>query len=432
MVQLFNARSQSKERLRPLPGQPIRLYVCGITPYDTTHLGHAFTYVTFDLLIRLLRQGERWPVRYVQNLTDIDDDILRKAAETGADWRRLGLDWTERFRGDLAWLNLLPPDVYPGATSVMPRIIALTEALLAKGLAYESGGSVYFATAKDPDFATHLGLARAELLTIANERGNRPDDPGKRDPLDFVLWQAGKPGEPAWHSPWSDGRPGWHIECSAMALEHLGEQVDVHGGGADLAFPHHACEEAQASPLVARHPWVRFWVHVAMVEMDGVKMSKSLGNLVLVRRLAAEGHHPDQVRCYLLQHHYRSPWNWDPAQFAASEAWVRTLHAAAERPSSGHRVLDLSRFGPRVTGALEDDLNSPAALAATLELADAIIEAPAGSDLKPAQDLLRATAGGLLGLHLAAGIPAPSQLIERWPEPRIAGPDLILPSANLS
>ncbi len=427
MVQLYNSRSRTKERLRPIPGQPIRLYVCGITPYDTTHLGHAFTYVTFDLLIRLLREGHRWPVRYVQNLTDIDDDVLRKAQETGADWRRLGLEWTERFRGDLAWLNLLPPDAYPGATSVMDRIIGLAETLLGKGLAYERGGNVYYATGESADFGAELGLDRRQLLAIANERGNHPDDPHKRDPLDFVLWQAGKPGEPAWRSPWSLGRPGWHIECSALALEHLGEQVDVHGGGADLAFPHHACEEAQSSPVVPRHPWVRFWVHVAMVEMDGVKMSKSLGNLVLVRRLAAEGHHPDQVRCYLLQHHYRTAWNWDPGRFADCEALVRTLHGAVARSSSGQRVLDLSRFGPRITGALEDDLNSPAALSAALELADAIIEAPPGSDLRPAQDLLRATAGGLLGLRLESSVLPPSQLADLWPKPVVAAPDLVLP-----
>ena len=432
MLQLFNSRSQQRERFRPVPGRPVRVYVCGITPYDTTHLGHAFTYVTFDTLMRLMRHGHGWPVRYVQNLTDIDDDVLRKAAETGEDWRALGLRWTDLFRGDLAWLNLVPPDVYPGATSVMSQIIGHVATLITRGLAYESGGSVYFAVGADPDFAADLRLDRASLLDIANERGNHPDDPGKRDPLDFVLWQAGKPGEPAWRSPWSAGRPGWHIECSTLALAHLGEQVDIHGGGGDLAFPHHACEEAQSTPLVAHRPWVRWWMHVAMVEKDGVKMSKSLGNLVLVRRLAAEGHHPDTVRLYLLQHHYRQAWNWDPARFQDTAAMTRTLHAAIARVSPGQRLLDLSRFGPRVTGALDDDLNTPVAVNAAMELADAIIDAPPGSDLRPAQDLLRATAGQLLGLHLVPVVPAPGELMGRWPAPLVAEPDLLLPPEDES
>lgn len=430
MLQLYNSRGRQRERFRPIAGQPVRVYVCGITPYDTTHLGHAFTYVAFDTLMRLMRHGHRWPVRYVQNLTDIDDDVLRKAGETGEDWRALGLRWTEQFRGDLAWLNVMPPDVYPGATSVIDRIIGHVGTLIDVGLAYERGGSVYFSADADPAFAADLGLDKDGLLALANERGNHPDDPHKRDPLDFVLWQAGQPGEPAWRSPWSAGRPGWHIECSTLALTHLGEQVDIHGGGGDLAFPHHACEESQSTPLTLRRPWVRWWMHVAMVEKDEVKMSKSLGNLVLVRRLAAEGHHPDTVRLYLLQHHYRQAWNWDPARFQAAEALTRTLHAAMARASAGHRILDLGRFGPRVTGALDDDLNTPAALDAALELADAIIEAPPGCDLQPAQDLLRASAGLLLGLHLDPVVPSPSELVDRWPAPLVSPPDLLLPPAE--
>lgn len=420
-LRLFDSGRRRIERFRPRAGHPVTMYVCGITPYDTTHLGHAFTYVVFDVLARHMETVHGWPVRMVQNLTDIDDDVLRKAAETGEDWRALGLRWTERFRHDLTALNLRPPDVYPAATAHIPQILADVDALLRAGLAYVSEGNVYFAVAEDPGFGALDGRPYADLLATANEHGNRPDDPAKRDPLDFVLWQRAAPGEPAWNSPWGVGRPGWHIECSAMARAHLGQVVDVHGGGADLRFPHHACELAQAQPLVGTAPWVRFWVHVAMVGMDGRKMSKSLGNLVLVSELLRH-HEPDTLRLYLLRHHYRTPWEWDPGRFEAEVASVRTLHAAAARTSAGGAELGYAEAGPRVARALDDDLDTPAAVEAVLALADAILEAPLNADVRGAQDVLRATAGDVLGLWLKPAADVAPEARRPWPPPEVGAP----------
>jgi L-cysteine:1D-myo-inositol 2-amino-2-deoxy-alpha-D-glucopyranoside ligase len=421
-VRLYNTLSEQIERFRPRPGQPTTVYVCGITPYDTTHLGHAFTYLVFDVLIRHLEATHGQTVRYVQNVTDIDDDILKRAAKVGTDWRSLGLAWTRRFVEDLEALNVRPPDRFPGATAYVDEIVRQVGALVEQGCAYVAGGSVYFEVASDPGFGVLGGLAPAERLAVANERGNDPADPNKRAPLDFVLWQAAKAGEPAWHSPWGPGRPGWHIECSAMATALLGPQVDIHGGGADLTFPHHACEIAQSEPVTGVRPFVRMWTHVAMVCKDGEKMAKSLGNLVLVRDLLA-AHEPDTVRLYLLGHHYRTSWEWDPARLEATVGRTRTLHAAMARESGRGTLLDPSAFGPRLTAALDDDLDTPRAVEVALDLADAILAAPAGADVRAAQDVLAILGGKVLGLWQR---PWASVLVEdrpAWPEPEIGDPD---------
>ncbi|MGH2544890.1 MAG: class I tRNA ligase family protein, partial [Ardenticatenaceae bacterium] len=221
----------------------VTIYVCGITPYDTTHLGHAFTYVTFDALIRYLEATGR-TVRYVQNVTDIDDDVLRRAERDGIGWKELGDRETEHFLQDMAALNVRPPDIYPRATQEIEMILRITADLLEKKFAYERNGNVYYRVHSDPEFGQLSKLDYDVMLTTANERGNHPDDPNKEDPLDFVLWQAAQPGEPTWESPWGPGRPGWHIECSAMSMRYLGPTIDIHGGGADLLFPHHECEIA--------------------------------------------------------------------------------------------------------------------------------------------------------------------------------------------
>ena len=301
-MNIYNTLSGAVEPLEPT-GRAITFYVCGITPYDTTHLGHAFTYTVADVLVRHL-EGQGLAVRYVQNVTDIDDDILRKAAEVGEDWRALGNRWTSHFIRDMQVLNVRPPDEYPRATDVIPDIVTAVRALIERGLAYVSGGSVYYHVDAWPAFGRLSHLPRSEMLDVANERGNRPDDPHKRDPLDFVLWQAQAPGEPTWDSPWGPGRPGWHIECSVMSTRFLGPTLDFHGGGGDLVFPHHECEIAQAEALTGRSPFVRAWLHTAMVEHEGAKMSKSLGNLVMVRDLLKHWS-PDALRLYLGRHHYR-------------------------------------------------------------------------------------------------------------------------------
>lgn len=423
-MQLFNSASRAVERFRPRSGEAVTLYVCGITPYDTTHLGHAFTYVVFDTLVRHMRVVHGWPVRYVQNLTDIDDDILKRARETDSDWRDLGLEWTRRFTDDMARLNVGPPDGFPGATAFIGPMQEYIGELIASGLAYESGGSVYFRVDADPEFGELTGLSPTEMLEQANERGNHPDDPAKQDPLDFVLWQAAKEGEPAWHSPWGPGRPGWHIECSTMALRLLGNRLDIHGGGADLWFPHHTCCISQSEPVISASPWVSCWMHTAMVRMDGAKMSKSLGNLVLAHQLL-EDHHPDTVRLYLLRHHYREPWEWDEEELRATKSWTRTLHAAVAREPGSGPLIDPTSYGPRFTAAMDDDLNTPDALAIAMQLADEILAAPSDANVAAARDLLSTIAGGVLGLWLRdmEEVPEVDRQAAQWPEPDIAPPD---------
>ncbi len=409
-MNVYNTRSRAIERFQPADRR-VGLYVCGITPYDTTHLGHAFTYTMADVFVRYL-EARGLTVRYVQNVTDIDDDILRKAQETGEDWRTLGNRWTAHFIRDMQALNVRPPDEYPRASDAVPEIVAAVRALIARGLAYESRGSVYFCVDAWPEFGQLSHLERAEMLPVANERGNRPDDPNKRDPLDFVLWQAQAPGEPAWESPWGPGRPGWHIECSVMSTRALGKTLDFHGGGEDLVFPHHECEIAQAEPITGQKPFVRVWLHAAMVEHEGAKMSKSLGNLVMVgdllRRWSA-----DTVRLYLGQHHYRRPWSHNVDELAEADRLARKLETAATVRGGGGEVLDASSAQAAFTAAMNDDLNTPAALERLEALADLIqAAARAGHQLGPAQAVLRRL-GQVFGLRLDAA-EVEARVIEGW------------------
>ena len=396
-MKLFNVYSQQIEPFVPQGGS-ITVYVCGITPYDTTHLGHAFTYTTFDLLIRYLEYRGH-AVRYVQNVTDIDDDILRKAKEVGEDWKGLGDRWTAHFIRDMQAINVRPPDDFPRATDVIPEIISQVEDLLGAGAAYESGGNVYFHVDAWADFGRLSRIPRDQMLPIANERGNRPDDPRKRDPLDFVLWQAQAPGEPAWESPWGSGRPGWHIECSTMATHLLGNTVDVHGGGADLVFPHHECEIAQAECATAQSPFVRFWLHAAMVHHEGEKMSKSLGNLVMVRDLLRSWS-PDAIRLYLAQHHYREVWSHNLEELERAEGLARKLRQAATIGNGTGVPFDLPWLQTAFTQAMQDDLNTPAALRALERAAEEIGAAKrAGKEVQAGQEVLR-RAAQVFGLTL--------------------------------
>ncbi|HET8845906.1 MAG TPA: cysteine--tRNA ligase [Ktedonobacteraceae bacterium] len=361
-MKLFNTLTQSLEEFVPLD-DTVRVYVCGITPYDTTHLGHAFLYVSFDALMRYLR-WRGYTVKYVQNVTDIDDDVLRKARELGVAWDELGQRETERFLRDMDSLNVRRPDVYAKATEQIAGIIEIAQKLIEQGHAYESAGCVFFSVKSDPDFGRMgqaIGLHDYDaLLKIANERGNFPDDPRKRDPLDFVLWQAQAPGEPAWESPWGPGRPGWHIECSAMAMRYLGSQIDIHGGGADLAFPHHTCEIAQSEHFSGHKPFSRFWLHIGMVHQDGEKMSKSLGNLTLVSNLLKD-YSANAIRITLLSHHYRYPWECFPADLDFANKLVSLFGQVRELVGSEESGED-SMLRGRVEAALDNDLNTPEAL----------------------------------------------------------------------
>jgi L-cysteine:1D-myo-inositol 2-amino-2-deoxy-alpha-D-glucopyranoside ligase len=395
-MKLYNSLTRSKEEFSP-HGPEVTVYVCGITPYDTTHLGHAFTYTVYDQLIRYLElQGTR--VRYTQNVTDIDDDILKRAGESGEDWRALGQRWTEHFIDDMIALNIRPPDSFPRATEVIPEITAWVQDLLRAGVAYESGGSVYYEVRRYPDFGQLSGLPREEMLPVANERGNRPEDPHKRHPLDFVLWQAQAPGEPAWESPWGPGRPGWHIECSTMATKFLGQTVDIHGGGMDLCFPHHECEIAQVKPLRPDEPYVRFWMHTAMVGYQGEKMSKSLGNLIMVRDLL-QTYPADALRLYQGSHHYRAEWSYEEEDLRKCQALAAQLRQAASARGGSGEALAPDETTAAFHRAMQDDLDTPAALRALTTLAQSILDSAARQDVQPAQQTLRRL-GSVFGLTL--------------------------------
>ncbi|MBV9688281.1 MAG: cysteine--tRNA ligase [Ktedonobacteraceae bacterium] len=392
-MKLFNTLTQSLEEFVPLD-DTVRMYVCGITPYDTTHLGHAFTYVSFDTLIRYLEYSG-YKVRYVQNVTDIDDDVLRKAREIGMAWDELGRRETARFLRDMDALNVRRPDVYAKATDEIPNIITIVQALVARGYAYESEGCVFYSVKQDPDFgalARAIGLCDyTSMLKMANEHGNYPDDKRKRDPLDFVLWQAQAPGEPGWDSPWGAGRPGWHIECSAMSMHYLGEQLDIHGGGADLAFPHHTCESAQSEHYTGKSPFSRFWAHTAMVYKDSEKMSKSLGNLVLIGNLLKE-YSADAIRIVLQSHHYRKPWECfteDLKVAQETEEILRHVRFLVGRNASGEDTTLRNRF----KAAMDNDMDTPSALHLLREAAEEVL---AQHDTRVGTEVLRLTT--VLGL----------------------------------
>jgi len=360
------------------PGPLVTLYSCGITPYDAAHLGHAAVYLTFDILQRRLRDLGH-DTRCVRNVTDVDDDILRKARELGVHYLDLAAEEIARFDADMSTLGLIPAWSEPRATSAIPEILTLIAEVLANGHAYQSGGSVYFDVSTFGRFGELSHLDAAAMLPLAAENGGNPGDPNKRNPLDFVLWQPSLPDEPSWESRWGPGRPGWHIECSALALRELGETVDVHGGGRDLVFPHHECEAAQ-SESVTGQPFVRHWLHVGLVGLDGTKMSKSLGNLVFVGDLL-ERWPAVAIRTALLAHHYRGDWEWRaedmPAAAARLEAW-RKGAAPSGRPA-GDEGEDPALEAVR--RALDDDLDTPAALAALDDLAERGLPVDRGAEL---------------------------------------------------
>ena len=343
------------------PGPLVTMYSCGITPYDSAHLGHAAVYLYFDMLQRRLRDAGH-ETKCVRNVTDVDDDILRKARELGVHYLDLAAEEMARFDAEMSLLNLLPVYSEPRATSAISEILSLIGAALEGGHAYEAGGSVYFSVATFPEFGRISGYGRTRMLELAAEHGGRPDDPNKRDPLDFVLWQPSLPDEPAWESRWGPGRPGWHIECSALVLRELGETIDIHGGGRDLVFPHHECETAQ-SESVTHKRFVRLWFHVGLVGLDGTKMSKSLGNLVFVGDLCKEWD-PAAVRLALLAHHYRGDWEWHTGEDMPAAAARLALWSSAP---AGDGSAGLAA----VRAALDDDLDTPGALRALDEEASA-------------------------------------------------------------
>ena len=403
----------AKQAIVPFePPHLVRIYVCGITPYDSTHLGHAATYLTYDVLIRRLEElGHE--VALVRNVTDVDDSILPKARELGVNYLELADAEMARFRSDMEALGMRPPVSEPRATEAVPQIIELVGKLLENGHAYQANGSVYFDISTFPDYGYLSHYSREEMIRIAAERGGRPDDPVKRDPLDFTLWQKSAPDEPAWDAPFGPGRPGWHIECSAMVLAAHGPTLDLHGGGTDLIFPHHESEIAQSTSITGA-PLANHWMHSAMVAYDGEKMSKSLGNLVFVSDLLKVAD-PRAIRLALLRHHYRAGFEWFDTDLDEGKALLRRLLAAADcgADPAFPGGADPRPFAEEVRAALDDDLDVPRALEAIDDLASAILSGePGGAGVSPAMNNPEAPAvllelADLVGVDLTVRAAAP-------------------------
>jgi len=385
-------------RIRPTaPGPTATMYVCGITPYDATHLGHAATYLAFDLVNRLWRDLGH-DVHYVQNVTDIDDPLLERAARDHDDWVVLGMRETALFREDMEALRVLPPRHYIGAVEAMGEIAELVGKLLASGAAYRIDDpeypDVYFDSSVTGHFGYESHLDEATMIELSRERGGDPDRPGKRHPADALLWRMARPDEPSWPSDLGPGRPGWHVECAAIALNRLGTQIDLNGGGSDLIFPHHEFGAAHAEAFTGEHPFARHYTHTGMIGLDGEKMSKSRGNLVFVSKLRAEGVDPAAIRLALLSGHYREdrPWTADLlAQAQARLARWRQAVALDAAPSAEDLVL-------RLRTHLADDLDTPAALAAVDAWAAEALDRRGGDANAPA--LVRDAVDALLGVAL--------------------------------
>ena len=356
-LRLYDTAQQAVRETAPT--RVATMYVCGITPYDATHLGHAATYLAFDLVQRVWRDAGH-EVHYVQNVTDVDDPLLERAAHTGENWMSLAEREIDLFRDDMTALRVLPPNEYVGAVESVPEITESIMQLLEDGKAYRVDDDVYFPVAAAPGFGRESNYDRDTMLELFGERGGDPQRAGKRDPLDSLLWRGRRMGEPYWETPLGAGRPGWHIECSVIALNRLDMGFDVQGGGSDLIFPHHEHSAAHAEALTGTAPFARHYVHAGMIGLDGEKMSKSRGNLVLVSKLRAAGVDPMAIRLALLDGHYRADREWTGGRLPAAEARLARWRAAAARPAAP----DAGDLLAEVRGLLADDLDTVSALAA--------------------------------------------------------------------
>ncbi len=393
MLRIFNSLSGEKENFEPMEPGRVRMYVCGITVYDYLHLGHARMMIVFDMVVRYLR-SEGFKVNYVRNITDIDDKIIDRANEQGTEIGDLTARFIDEMHRDADALGVLRPDHEPRATEHLPAIIAMIAALEKRELAYRGdNGDVYYAVARFPDYGK---LSRKNLADL--RAGSRIDvDEAKRDPLDFVLWKAAKPGEPSWDSPWGPGRPGWHIECSAMSTEMLGNTFDIHGGGMDLKFPHHENEIAQSCGATGE-PFVRLWMHNGFVRVDEEKMSKSLGNFFTVRDIL-ERHHPEEVRYLMLGSHYRKPLNYSEHELVAAGAALDGYYTALARVDPGDAPTD-ENYTARFRECMDDDFNTPGALAVLADLRRDLSRALDSGDSEKGAELaaLLRQLGGVLGI----------------------------------
>jgi cysteinyl-tRNA synthetase len=420
-LKVYNTMSRKKEDFTPLARGQVGVYSCGVTVYDLSHAGHARSALAFDVMVRYLR-FKRYQVRFVRNFTDVDDRIIRKAGQEGVSAAEISERYVEAFRADMRALGVIQADVEPKATEHVPQMIVLIERLIAKGVAYPIEGDVYFEVRRFPPYGKLSGKNLDDLMVGARVEV----DERKRDPRDFALWKGAKPGEPSWKSPWGPGRPGWHIECSAMAMEYLGESFDLHGGGEDLIFPHHECEIAQTEALTGK-PMAQLWVHNGMMNFGAEKMSKSLGNIVTIRDLVAR-HDPEALRLHLLGTHYRNPLEFSEERISEAGralARLRAVVTEAERVAArgtpppgpdGGLFEEVAGHRARFEAAMDDDFNTPQALGVLFDLARALQHARtemgegrlgAGAFLMGAGELV--TLGRTLGLLTAPapGGPAP-------------------------
>jgi cysteinyl-tRNA synthetase len=392
-MQIHDTLTNEKSHFEPL-GDEVRMYVCGVTPYSQSHVGHALKAIVFDALRRYL-EWRGYRVRHIENFTDIDDKLIAKAQDLAVDMSVLAEENIEDYLAQLKRMNVLPATEYPRVTDTIPEITAMVQGLIDNGHAYESEGDVYYRV------RTFAGYGKLSKRDVDELKTGARIDPSERkeDPLDFALWKSAKPGEPSWPSPWGPGRPGWHIECSAMVLHSLGEQIDIHGGGADLIFPHHENEIAQSEGYTGK-PFARFWMHCALLQMGGEKMSKSLGNIVSIAE-PLERYGADAFRMLALSSHYRSPVTYTDEAMEGSRQGAERLRAAAFAESAGTaEPLDPGDTRDRFVAAMEDDLNTPRAIAALFDLVRAINRAAAGGrSVAKAQATLRELAG-ILGFTL--------------------------------
>jgi cysteinyl-tRNA synthetase len=414
MLRIYNTLTRQKEEFQPLEPGVVKMYVCGPTVYADAHVGHAMSALVFDIVRRyLIYKG--YDVRFVMNFTDVDDKIIQRARQSGIDPFALAEHYIQQFQEQLRALNVLPATVHPRATQTIPQIQQMIQGLIEKGYAYAPGnGDVYYRVTRKPDYGKLSGRKLEEMQAGARiEVGEQ-----KEHPMDFALWKAAKPGEPAWDSPWGKGRPGWHIECSAMNLAYLGEQIDIHGGGNDLIFPHHENEIAQSEAYTGK-PFVRYWMHNGMLQLGGEKMSKSLGNLVTIEEFLKE-HEGDVMRMLVLNGNYRAPLSFTPEAIEAAEKGLERLRSAL-RPAApaaagvAAEVAEALKNQAEATRqafeqAMDDDFNTAAALAALFELVRAINTArdqgATQEQLQPAQEMLLRLAG-VLGLRLEKKKEAP-------------------------
>jgi len=396
-MKVYSTLSGQKEEFLP-QGDEVKIYVCGVTPYDDAHIGHGMSYIVFDVIRRYLR-FRGYKVNYVQNITDIDDKIIDRANKLGISPRELAEKYTNSYFEDMDALNIERADIYPRATEEIPKIIEVIQGLVDKGYAYPAGGSVYFRVRNAPDYGK---LSHRSLESMRAAEGAMGGEE-KEDAMDFALWKASKPGEPSWESPWGGGRPGWHIECSAMSLKYLGDTLDIHGGGQDLIFPHHENEIAQSESFTGKKPFVKYWLHNGLVQLGEDKMSKSLGNLITIKQ-ALENYSPDAIRIFILSSHYRSPLKYSEEGLEAAERGVeRLLRVVSRDDPTGRKgeAFDAEPYRRQFIEAMDDDFNTAKALGILFDLASTINQAgDAGVSIDKAQSTLVLLAREVLGLKL--------------------------------